>query len=144
MSKIEWKKSTIDYDVLLKINHKSITSKENGLRVATTINKNQGKKNAKSGHMKYIQKIGCGIGGSVAGKNKTKEYLKEIGELGNQGNIQKYGISIIGENLITGECWEYPSIGEAERDTNVQSAIITKILRGKQPKTRSGWTFYKK
>ena len=118
--------------------------KNNGILAATQVNLNQGKINAESGHMSNIQKIGCSIGGTISGNNKTIEYLTEIGRLGNKANIEKHGVSIIGENLITGECWEYPSIGEAERDTNVQSAIITKILRGKQPKTRSGWTFYKK
>jgi hypothetical protein len=134
----------VTHEDLLEITISNISKKENGLLAATQVNCNQGKINAESGHMSNIQKIGCSIGGTISGNNKTIEYLTEISKLGNQVNIEKHGIPIIGENLITGECWEYPSIGEAERDTNVQSAIITKILRGKQPKTRSGWTFYKK
>jgi hypothetical protein len=46
--------------------------------------------------------------------------------------------------LLSEECWEYISIGEAERDTDTQAPIIRKILRGEQTKTQSGWTFTKK
>ena len=106
MSKnIDWKKSSIDYSKLNQINHKSITSSKNGYKVATTKNKNQGKKNAESGHMKEIQKIGCSIGGTISGNNKTKEQLLEISKLGNEVNAEKYGIRIYATNLNTNECW---------------------------------------
>jgi len=145
MSKnIEWKKSSIDYIKLNEINHKSITSSKNGYKLATTKNKNQGKKNAATGHMKEIQKVGCSIGGKIAGLSKSKEYLKKIGKLGNEVNAQKYGERIIATNLITGECWEYISKHEAARDTNVPTCTIRKILKGLQPKTKTGWTFYEK
>jgi hypothetical protein len=134
----------VTHEDLLEITISNISKKQNGLLAATQVNLNQGKINAESGHMSNIQKIGCSIGGTISGNNKTIEYLTEIGRLGNKVNIEKHGVSIIGENLITGECCEFPSIGQAERYTNIQSPIITKILRGKQPKTRSGWTFYKK
>lgn len=116
----------------------------NGLIAATEINNQQGKKNAESGHMKSIQPLGCSIGGKVSASRKTKEHFIEIGKLGNEVNQQKYGERIIGENLITGECWEYISKHEAERDTNVPTCTIRKILKGDQPKTKTGWTFYKK
>lgn len=116
----------------------------NGLIAATEINNQQGQKNAESGHMKSIQPLGCSIGGKVSASRKTKEHFIEIGKLGNEVNQQKYGERIIGENLITGECWEYISKHEAERDTNVPTCTIRKILKGDQPKTKTGWTFYKK
>lgn len=116
----------------------------NGLIAATEINNQQGQKNAESGHMKSIQPLGCSIGGKVSASRKSKEHFIEIGKLGNETNQQKYGERIIGENLITGECWEYISKHEAERDTNVPTCTIRKILKGDQPKTKTGWTFYKK
>jgi hypothetical protein len=118
--------------------------KDNGIFAATKVNNQQGQKNAESGHMKSIQKIGCSIGGKVSASRKPKEHFIEIGKLGNEANQQKHGIRIIATNLNTNECWEYISISEAERDTNTQAPIIRKILRGEQTKTRSGWTFYKK
>jgi hypothetical protein len=116
----------------------------NGLIAATEINNQQGQKNAESGHMKSIQPMGCSIGGKVSASRKPKEYFIEIGKSGNEANQQKYGETIIGENLITGECWEYISKHEAERDTGVPTCTIRKILRGDQPKTKTGWTFYEK
>ena len=118
--------------------------KDNGVFAATQINNKQGQKNASSGHMKSIQPLGCSIGGKVSAGRKPKEHFIEIGKLGNEANQQKYGERIIGENLITGECWEYISKHEAERDTNVPTCTIRKILKGDQPKTKTGWTFYKK
>lgn len=103
-----------------------------------------GKKNAESGHMKNIQKIGCSIGGTISGNNKTKEQLKEISKLGNEANQQLHGKRIIGTNVITGESWEYISNHEASRDTDVPTCTIRKILRGQQPKTKTGWTFSEK
>jgi hypothetical protein len=144
MNNIEWKESKINYDELNNLNHKSLTSKENGLYVATQINNKQGQKNAKSGHMKSIQPLGCSIGGKVSASKKPKEYFTEIAKLGNEANQQKYGERIIGENLITGECWEYISKHEASRDTNVPTCTIRKILKGDHPKTKTGWTFYEK
>jgi len=95
--------------------------------------------------MREIQKIGCSIGGKKAGLAKSKKYLKEIGKLGNDANAEKYGVRIYATNLNTNKSWEYISIREAERDLGIQAPIIRKILRGKQPKTRCGWTFeYKK
>jgi hypothetical protein len=116
----------------------------NGLIAATEINNQQGQKNAESGHMKSIQPLGCSIGGTISASRKTKEYFIEIGKLGNEVNQQKYGERIIGENLITGECWEYISKHEAERNTGVPTCTIRKILKGNQPKTKTGWTFYEK
>lgn len=125
-----------------KFTTKSVSSRDN---MAKNINKTQGKKNAASGHMKRIQKIGCSIGGKKSGINKSKQYLLKIGEIASESNRQKYGVRIIATNLNTKECWEYISIREAERDLDIQAPIIRKILRGKQPKTRCGWTFeYKK
>lgn len=119
--------------------------KMNGIKAALEVNNNQGKKNAESGHMSRIQKIGCSIGGNNSGKLKSKSYLKKIGLLGNEANQQKYGVRIIATNLLNEKSWEYISIREAERDLNIQAPIIRKILKGLQPKTRCGWTFeYKK
>jgi hypothetical protein len=131
----------LSHDDLLKLNVKHFTSKENGKYAATEINNQQGQKNAESGHMKSIQPLGCSMGGKVSASRKTKEHFIEIGKLGNEVNQQKYGQRIIGTNLITGECWEYISKHEAERDTNVTTCTIRKILRGLQPKTKTGWTF---
>jgi hypothetical protein len=138
---IEWKKSTIDYSKLNNITHNQLTSKENGLLAATKINKNQGKKNVESGHMKTIQKIGCSIGGTISGNNKTKAEMKAISLLGNKANAEKYGTRIYASNLNTNKYLEYISIREAERDLQIQAPIIRKILKGLQPKTRCGWTF---
>lgn len=144
-NKIEWKNSKIDYDKLSELTHDILSKKINGLNAALNVNNKQGQKNAENGHMKEIQKIGCSIGGKKTGLSKSKEYLKEIGKLGNEVNAQKYGERIIGTNLITGECWEYISKHEAARDTNVPTCTIRKILNGLQPKTKTGWTFdYKK
>lgn len=118
--------------------------KLNGLIAATEINNQQGQKNAKSGHMKSIQPLGCSIGGKVSASRKSKQHFIEIGKLGNEANQQKYGERIIGTNLITGESWEYISKHEAARDTNVPTCTIRKILKGQQPKTKTGWTFIKK
>jgi hypothetical protein len=118
--------------------------KNNGRYAATEVNNKQGEKNAQSGHMKEIQKLGCSIGGTISGNNKSKEKLIEIGKLGNEVNQQVYGDRIIATNLITGECWEYISKHEAERDTGIPTCTIRKILRGLQPKTRCGWTFSEK
>lgn len=124
----------------------SMSKKENGKLTATKINNNQGKKNAKSGHMKNIQKIGASLGGKIGGVvTKSNGKLKENGILGNRANAEKYGIRIYATNLNTNECWEYISIRETERDLKIQAPIIRKILKGLQPKTRCGWTFrYKK
>lgn len=118
--------------------------KLNGLIAATEINNQQGQKNAQSGHMKSIQQLGCSIGGKVSASRKSKEHFIEIGKLGNEANQQKYGERIIGTNLITGESWEYISKHEAARDTNVPTCTIRKILKGQQPKTKTGWTFIEK
>lgn len=119
--------------------------KENGKKAATDVNYNQGKKNAKSGHMKRIQPLGSSKGGKIGGIiTRDNGKLKENGLLGNEVNQQKHGKRIIAENIITEECWEYISIREAERDTKVQAPIIRKILKGEQEKTKKGWKFYKK
>lgn len=123
----------------------SDTLKNNGTKAATEINHHQGKKNAESGHMKNIQKIGAPIGGKIGGvitRNSGK--LKENGKLGNEANQQLYGTRIIAYNEKTEECWEYISMHEAARDTDVPTCTIRKILRGDQPKTRTGWYFQKK
>ena len=142
MYNIQWKKSTIDYDKLSELSHEKIVKQINGKFAATVVNKNQGKKNAKSGHMKKIQKIGASIGGKIGGvvtKNSGK--LKEHSKLGNEANQQKHGKRIIAYNQNTEECWEYISIRECERDIKIQAPIIRKILRGEQLKTRCGWIF---
>lgn len=143
-NKIEWKESKINYSELSELTHNIISKKINGLNAALNVNNQQGQKNAATGHMKSIQPLGCSIGGKVSASKKPKEHFIEIGKLGNQANQQKYGERIIGENLITGECWEYISKHEAERDTGIPTCTIRKILTGKQPKTKTGWTFYKK
>ena len=96
--------------------------------------------------MKSIQRLGCSIGGKIGGiVTRDNGKLKEISLLGNEANQQKYGIRIIATNLLTEESWEYISISEAERDLKIQATIIRKILKGLQPKTKTGWTFeYKK
>lgn len=120
----------------------SISKKENGNLAATKINKNQGKKNAQSGHMKKIQKIGAYLGGKIGGiTTRDNGKLKQHGILGNQANAEKYGKRIYATNEITNQCWQYISIREAERDLKIQAPIIRKILKGLQPKTRCGWTF---
>ena len=142
MKNIEWKKSSIDYNKLNNLNHRDITSSENGLYAATQINKNQGKKNAESGHMKLIQPLGSSLGGKIGGIiTRDNGKLKENSILGNRANAEKYGVRIYATNLNTEEIWEYISIREAERDLKIQAPIIRKILRGLQPKTRCGWTF---
>jgi hypothetical protein len=103
----------------------------------------QGKKNVKSGHMKRIQKKGCSIGGKVSSSKKTSDDMKRISKFGNQANIEKHGVKVKAINLITNEIKYFDSIGLAEKYTNIQSVTITKILRGLQPKTRTGWTFIK-
>jgi hypothetical protein len=136
-------KSLIGLDDLAdeKYSLSSISKKEN-IKVALQHSKLQGKKNAESGHMKSIQKIGCSIGGKVGGiMTRDSGKLKEHSKLGNEANAQKYGTRIYATNLNTEECWEYISIREAERDLKIQAPIIRKILRGLQPKTRCGWTF---
>jgi hypothetical protein len=143
-SNIKWANKELpglSHDDLNKLTENILSKKENGLLAATQINKNQGKKNAKSGHMNTIQKLGCSIGGIVSGNKKTKEQMKQISKLGNQANAEKYGVRIYATNLNTEEVWEYISIREAERDLKIQAPIIRKILRGLQPKTRCGWTF---
>ena len=120
----------------------SISKKENGILVATKTNNNQGKKNAQSGHMKNIQKIGASLGGKIGGTiTRDSGKLKENGILGNQANAEKYGVRIYATNLNTKEVCQYISIREAERVLKIQAPIIRKILKGNQPKTRCGWTF---
>ena len=111
------------------------------IEVGKITGKINGKKNADSGHMKKIQKIGASIGGKKAGLNKSKDFLLEIGKLASQSNAEKYGKRIYATNLNTNESWQYISIREAERDLEIQAPVIRKILRGLQPKTRCGWTF---
>jgi len=83
-----------------------------------------------------------GLVGGISTRDSGK--LKEISKLGNEANQQKYGERIIATNLITGESWEYISKHEAARDTDVPTCTIRKILRGEQPKTKTGWTFTEK
>lgn len=146
MNNIQWKKSTIDYDKLSELSHEKIVKQTNGKLAATIVNKNQGKKNAKNGHMKEIQKIGASLGGKVGGVvTRDSGKLKEHSKLGNEANQQKYGKRIIAYNQNTEECWEYISIRECERDLKIQAPIIRKIIKGNQPKTKCGWSFeYKK
>jgi hypothetical protein len=128
-----------------KFSTKSITSRDNGKFAALEVNKNQGKKNADSGHMKKIQKLGSSLGGKIGGIiTRDNGNLMIATKKANEANKQKYGIRIVAENINTGECWEYISIGEAERDTKTQAPIIRKIMKGLQPKTKTGWIFYKK
>jgi hypothetical protein len=116
--------------------------KNNGTLAAIKVNNKQGEKNAKSGHMKSIQPLGSSKGGKIGGVIlRDSGKLLEHSKLGNEANQQKHGKRIIGTNLITGESWEYISNHEAERDTKVPTCTIRKILRGEQPKTKSGWTF---
>lgn len=144
MKNIEWKKSSIDYDKLNELTHKQITSRENGLLVATKINKNQGKKNSENGHMKSIQKLGASIGGkTIALINEQTGELKKRAINGSKVTKEKYGVHIISTNLITGESITHLSIRDAERYTKIQTPIIRKILKGEQPKTRNGWVFKK-
>ena len=129
----------------VKTGHIKQLGKTYGPITAITINKDQGKKNAESGHMKSIQPLGASIGGKVGGAVlRDSGKLLEHSKLGNEANQQKYGERIIGKNLITGECWEYISKHEASRDTDVPTCTIRKILKGDQPKTKTGWTFYEK
>lgn len=146
MNNIQWKKSTIDYDKLSELSHEKIVKQINGKFASTVVNKNQGKKNAKNGHMKKIQKIGASLGGKVGGViTRDSGKLKEHSKLGNEANQQKHGKKIIAYNENTEKCWEYISIRECERDLKIQAPIIRKILKGNQPKTRCGWIFeYKK
>jgi len=120
-----------------------------GKKYGPIVGKNWGKingnNNAISGHMKSIQPLGCSIGGKIGGAVlRDSGKLLEHSKLGNEANQQKYGERIIGTNLITGESWEYISKHEASRDTDVPTCTIRKILRGDQPKTKTGWTFYQK
>jgi len=142
MNNIQWKKSTIDYDKLAELSHEKIVKHNNGTFAATVVNKNQGKKNAKSGHMKSIQTLGASMGGKIGGViTRDSGKLKQHSELGNEANQQKHGKRVIATNLITEECWEYISIRECERDLKIQAPIIRKIIKGNQPKTRCGWIF---
>ena len=72
----------------------------------------------------------------------AKKYdMKSFSKLGNDANIKKHGKPLLAHNLLTHEIKQFDSIGQAEKYCNVQSVIITKILRGLQPKTRTGWVF---
>lgn len=132
----------LSHDELNKLTENILSKKENGLYAATHINKNQGKKNAQSGHMKNIQTIGAPLGGKIGGiVTRDTGKLKEHSLLGNKANAEKYGVKIYAFNLNTKESYEYISIRDAERKLKIQAPIIRKILRGLQPKTRCGWTF---
>lgn len=85
------------------------------------------------------------IGGKIGGKIRaSKTDMKKLSKLGNESNIKKYGKKLFAFNKKTFENIEFDSIGQAEKYCDVQSCIITKILRGLQPHTRSGWVFNKK
>ena len=67
--------------------------------VGSITGKINGRKNADSGHMKAIQKIGASIGGKKSGLSKSKEYLKEIGKIASKSNAEKHGVRIYATNL---------------------------------------------
>jgi hypothetical protein len=82
----------------------------------------------------------CTIGGKISGNKKSIKYLKKIGKLGNQSNIEKYGQKIIATNIKTGNISNFNSIREAERKLNIQAPLIRRCLKNLQPKSK-GYTF---
>jgi len=79
-----------------KFSTKSITSRDNGKFAALEVNKNQGKKNADSGHMKKIQKLGSSLGGKIGGIiTRDNGNLMIATKKANEANKQKYGIRIV-------------------------------------------------
>lgn len=84
------------------------------------------------------------IGGKVGGKITALNYdMKKLSKLGQEANIKKYGKKLYAHNIKTFESIEFDSIGRAEKYCDVPSVTITKILRGLQPRTRTGWVFTK-
>lgn len=112
-----------------KIGAKIVTDNKLGIHSAT-----------KEQRIKWASKAGK-IGGKIT---SSKYDMKSISKLGNDANVKKYGIELYAHNKKTYEVIQFDSIGQAEKYTNVQSPIITKILRGLQAQTRNGWVFYKK
>jgi hypothetical protein len=112
-----------------------------GLYTATKINHNQGKKNAENGHMRNIQKIGCSLGGRVAGKRKVLDGTwNDISLLGNKANIEKHGKRITAINVVTNEETDFKSVGSASRELNIHKRSIFNCLQGKQHQTK-GYKF---
>jgi hypothetical protein len=132
----------LTHDILNDLTAQKLSRIENGKIAATMINSNQGKKNAKSGHMKSIQKIGCSLGGVKGGiVTRDSGKLKIATKLANEANIQKYGTRIVATNINTNKRIDFLSIRQAEKHLKIQAPIIRKIIRGLQEKTRCGWTF---
>ena len=141
MKNVEWKKSSIDYDKLNNLSHRSLTSHENGLYAANEINKEQGRKNAESGHMKSIQPLGSSKGGKVGGIiTRDSGKLKEHGKLGNLANIEKYGKRIVAYKKGSEIPEYFDSIRMAERELDIQAVLIRKVLAGVQPYSK-GYRF---
>ena len=131
--KYGYKKDLVSYDA---VDYESL-----GRLVATTVNKNQGKKNAKSGDMKEIQKIGCSLGGKVLTKKKI-EHLKNVSHLGQQANIKKYGSPIKAINIETKMESYFDSIGLASRQLSISKRLILNCLQGKQKQSKGYQFFY--
>jgi hypothetical protein len=97
------------------------------------------------GATKEKRKEWASIGGKVGGKAKAAKYdMNVFSKLGQEANIKKHGKKLYAYNVKTFESIELDSIGRAEKYCDVASCTITKILRGLQPKTRTGWVFTEK
>lgn len=132
-------------------------NKENGhlKKLHELYGKDLGKKYGKLGADKVVkeklgihsatkeQKIEWGKkGGKIGGIITASKYdMKERGRIGGKVTIDRYGKPVFAHNIKTYEVKQFDSIGQAEKYCKIQSVVITKILRGLQPKTRCGWTF---
>ena len=123
------------------VKYDAVDYESNGRLAATTINKNQGKKNAESGHMKNIQKIGCSIGGKVL-TDKKLNHLRNVSFLGNQANIKKYGKPIKAICISTKKESCFKSIGEASRQLSISKRLILNCLSKKQKQSKGYQFFY--
>ena len=123
------------------VKYDEVDYESNGYRIATTINKHQGRKNAESGHMSELGKKYANIGGSVMTPKKQK-HLENVSKLGNQANIKKYGHSIKAINLKTKEESCFESIGLASRQLSINKRLILNCLQNKQTQTKGYMFFY--
>jgi hypothetical protein len=80
--------------------------------------------------------------GKLGGKATALKYdMKERGKIGGKATTERYGKKVFAHNIETCEVKTFDSIRQAERYCDIQTAIVRKILRGLQSKTRCGWTF---
>jgi hypothetical protein len=92
-----------------------------------------GKKNAESGHMKNIQKIGCSISGK---QNVESGHLARITKLANIANRKPIIQYDLDGNIIR----EYNSVKAAGLNFNTKPHYISRVLRGERAHYK-GYTF---